>query len=376
MKRRLVWSLFLFLLLGCFGLTASAAELSLPEEFEQAVETLPDGVADYLPDSFLTEEGVSEEAMTQLTSPQYLLSVVTELLGISLGGAWKLMAAILAFLVLCSFLRETGSSLENRTLCETLRLCSVGGLFLLTVGTLVGHTSEIGLYFERLNAMMRAMIPVTGTVWAMGGNVSTAAAGTASLYSFLAVCESLCAKSLLPLIGISTSLLLCNLALPDMGTGSFLSAVKKIYTVGSGLVMTLLVASLATQTAVGTAADSTGAKAAKFVSATVIPVVGGSVGDTLRSVASSITYVKSVVGVSGILFVALLVLPVFLDLLVTRLLFLLGSGAADLLGCEREGKLLSEVGIVYGMMIAVVAMTAVMFIFSFVIFLQTAVAIG
>ncbi|MBO5904569.1 MAG: hypothetical protein J6Q64_04245, partial [Clostridia bacterium] len=92
--------------------------------------------------------------------------------------------------------------------------------------------------------------------------------------------------------------------------------------------------------------------------------------------ASGVEYVKSVVGVSGILFVLLLLLPILIELLLTRLAFLLGSGAAELLGCDREGKLLGEIGSVFGTMISVVAMSAVMFILSFVIFAHTAVAIA
>ena len=351
--------------------------VAIPKEYTEAVEQLPEELLDRLPDGVREgSEENPEEALIQMSGTKYLLSVASELLGVSLSSAGKLLASIGALLVLCAILREIGENAGSGTLSSALQFCSMGCLFLILSGTLIGHVSELKLYFERMNGMMSTMIPVTGTVWAMGGNVSTASAGTATLYSILAISEGLCAKSLLPIIGISTSLVLCNLAFPDLGMGQFLSAIRKLYTVGVGFLMTLLVASLATQTAIGTAADGTGAKAAKFLSSTVIPIVGGSVGDTLRSVASGVEYVKSIVGVSGILFVILLLLPTLIRLLVSRLCFLLGSGMADLLGCSRESRLLSEMGTIYGTMVGVTSMTAIMFLLSFVIFMQTAVAIA
>ena len=356
---------------------AEETAVAIPKEYTEAVEQLPEELLDRLPDGVREgSEENPEEALIQMSGTKYLLSVASELLGVSLSSAGKLLASIGALLVLCAILREIGENAGSGTLSSALQFCSMGCLFLILSGTLIGHVSELKLYFERMNGMMSTMIPVTGTVWAMGGNVSTASAGTATLYSILAISEGLCAKSLLPIIGISTSLVLCNLAFPDLGMGQFLSAVRKLYTVGVGFLMTLLVASLATQTAIGTAADGTGAKAAKFLSSTVIPIVGGSVGDTLRSVASGVEYVKSIVGVSGILFVILLLLPTLIRLLVSRLCFLLGSGMADLLGCSRESRLLSEMGTIYGTMVGVTSMTAIMFLLSFVIFMQTAVAIA
>lgn len=354
----------------------STAASDLPEEYRAVVEELPNEILEYLPDGIGAEGNLTEDSLLEASSPGYLLSVAAELLGISLSSSLRLFAALSAILVLCALFREVGGVTGSGSLSSALRFCSVCCLFLTVSGALVGHLRELTLYFDRLNGMMGAMIPVTGTVWAMGGNVSTATAGTATLYSILAVSQALCSSSLIPMVGICTTLILCNMAFPDLGMGQFLNAVRKLYTVGVGFVMTLLVASLAAQTAIGSAADGTAAKAAKFLSSTVIPVVGGSVGDTLRTVASGVIYVKSVVGVSGILFVLLLLLPILVELLVCRLFLLLGSGGADMLGCSGESRLLSELGTVYGTMIGVVSMTGVMFVLSFVIFMQTAVAVS
>ena len=140
--------------------------------------------------------------------------------------------------------------------------------------------------------------------------------------------------------------------------------------------MTVLVFVLGAQTAIAGAADTAAARGAKLISSTVIPVVGGAVGDTLRTVAGSVSYVKSVVGVGGIVLIILLTLPPIISVLLTRTVFLLTSNLARMLGCGREGRLLDEMGNVYGTLLATVSVCSVALCVGLGIFVRCAVAIG
>jgi hypothetical protein len=80
----------------------------------------------------------------------------------------------------------------------------------------------------------------------------------------------------------------------------------------------------------------------------VIPGIGGAVGDTVRTLAGSVSYIKNVVGVGGIALIVVLTLPTLISLLLSRLVLLVTSTVAGMLGCSREGRLLSELGNIYG----------------------------
>ena len=140
--------------------------------------------------------------------------------------------------------------------------------------------------------------------------------------------------------------------------------------------MTILLALLSSQTLLGSSADSVAAKGAKMITSSVIPIVGGAVSDTLRTLSSSVQYIKSVVGVSGIVFIIILLAPTLISLFVTRVAFLIAGGVADLLGCEGESRLICELSGVSGCMIAAVSMCSVMFVFAFNIFINSTVAVG
>lgn len=355
-----------------------AGELGqMPEGYQELLGALPEEVESLLPEEIGAEDPETVgKAVEEMAGAEYLLVSVGELAGVELGRALRLFAELCGLLVLAAVFSALRGSFGSDALSNAFRFCTTTAIFAAIISLQIQHLQSVAKYFERLSALMSAMIPITGAVWAMGGNLTTASSGTATLSVFLTVCETLCAKTVLPICVLCTALALCNTLSPDMGLGRFAGAVKKIYTFFLGMIMTILTASLHSTTALTSAADTTAARAAKAVSAGVIPVVGGSVGDTLRTVAAGVQYLKSVVGVGGILFLLMLVLPVLLSLIMTRLAFLLGTGVADLLGCDNESKLLSELGTVWGCMIAVVAMSAVMFILALNIFVKTVVAAG
>lgn len=377
--KTLLWLLFAFLFSAYAVLPAFGAEdvFLIPNGFDEVQQTLPDDVRDWIPEG-MTSENTEEQgkALSEMLSLPYWISVAEESLREAMGKGVGQLAAICGLLVLASVFQTVRKSIASEALQNTVRFCTVGGLFALLLEMQYEQISGVIRFFDRLFALMAGMIPVTGTLLAMGGNVTTAAQGSATLGVFLSVAEGLCAKTVIPVCAIGTAMALCQALSPDFALRGVASALRKTYTFTLGFIMTLLCFLLSSQSTLCAAADSTGARAAKLLSGMAIPVVGSSVGDTLRTVAGSVQYLKSIVGIGGIAFVLLLLLPTLLSLLITRLVFLLGSGFSEILGCDVEGKLLSELGGVWGMLIAVVAMCSVMFIFALSIFVRIAVAAG
>ena len=77
-----------------------------------------------------------------------------------------------------------------------------------------------------------------------------------------------------------------------------------------------------------------------------------------------------------VLLLMLSFLPIFLSVLLNRLVFLLGGAMAKLMGCEGEEKLLSELSSVYGYFLAVIASLFVTVTFSVTLFAHCATAGG
>ncbi len=376
MNSKRIWGFVLTVCALCVILTLPAmAESELPKEYYDMLGELPDEVADKLPDAMYSQSSESVgEALVELVDTENMFAFIGELAGNGIGDALGVTARLCGILVISAILSALRDSLKSDALASALRFCTSCVLFASVAGLIYEQIHMVELYFERINSLMLAMIPVTGAVWAMGGNVATAASGSGTLYVFMAVSENICAASIVPVSCICAALALCRCLSPSINLQGIASGIKKCYTFILGLIMTLLIALLSAQTALSAAADTTAARAAKMVTSSIIPVVGGSVSDTLRTVASGVQYMKSVVGVGGIAMILILLLPTLVSLLFTRLAFIISGCAAELLGCESESRLMVDLGGVWGCMIAVVSMTSVMFILAMSIFIKTTVA--
>jgi stage III sporulation protein AE len=169
---------------------------------------------------------------------------------------------------------------------------------------------------------------------------------------------------------------LCDAISDEMKMGRMLVAVKKIYAFFLGTIMTVLLSSLSAQTAISASADTTASRTARMLSGNFIPMVGGSIGETLRTVGGSVAYLKNVLGIGGIIMIGYILLPVGCSVLFMRVAFLLGSGVAELLGCSNEARFLGNLGEVYGSMLAVISGVSVMFILALCVFMKTVIAVA
>jgi hypothetical protein len=163
------------------------------------------------------------------------------------------------------------------------------------------------------------------------------------------------------------------------GEGSLsgiVGSIKHTLTFIFGLCGTLLMASLASQHVIAAAGDNAGARAVKFLAGNMIPVVGSTVGDTLRTLAASVKLLRSTVGIAGILTLALLLLPFLIELLLTRLALNSAAAFGEMMGCKNLVKLSREIASLYGYLIAAAAMASVLCVLSLTLFAVGSTAIG
>lgn len=368
--------LFFVLLLGCcFSVNAEETSASLPEDvWEDFGASVPDEAAQYFSNGAFEDEESYFSAIEGMTSPKNIALILLELFGIEIGAAFGLLLLLMGVTLVSSVLSAVSQQSGSASLKAVMRFCSLGGIFCSSGYIFYSHFERIEEFFGRLSVFINGMIPVTASIWALGGNVTTASAGSATLYCFLTVLEKLWAASAVPIFAVLLTLGFCDVLCGELKTGRVVGTVKRIYGFFLGLSMTVLLSSLAAQTMLTSVADSVSARAGRLVSSTVIPIVGGNLGEALRTVASSVIYLKSIFGIGGIIIVALITLPTAISLLLTRFVFGIASTFADILGCEEESKLLACFSDAYGCVLAVVVGAGMMFVLSFCIFMKTAVA--
>lgn len=377
--RALALCAVIWIVLLAFSFSAFATEEQAgitDEEWGEFLDAVPPEALEYFPNG---EPGAVEEysdAVGEMVSPSYIVDVVFDMLGVEVGGAFKLLFLLVGVILISALISALSKMADNPTLRAVMRYCSLGAVFASVVYVFYEHFERLEIFFERITAFFNGMIPITASIWALGGNVTTASAGSATLYCFLNVFERLWAASAIPVTTLVIMLGFCNVLCSDLKTCRIVGSIKKIYGFFLGISMTLLLSSLAAQTVLCAVADSAAARTGRLVSSTLIPVIGGNLGEALRTVASSVVYLKGIFGVGGIIVIALLTLPMALTILLARFAFGISSAFADILGCEEESKLLSVFSDAYGCVLAVVCGVGMMFVLALCIFMKTAVAVA
>ncbi|MBR4037370.1 MAG: hypothetical protein IKJ02_02300, partial [Tidjanibacter sp.] len=102
------------------------------------------------------------------------------------------------------------------------------------------------------------------------------------------------------------------------------------------------------QTSITSRADSLSMRALRFAASKSVPVVGSLASDAVSAVAESLALVKGTVGWGGVIIIAVLTLPVVLNVLLTRMGVVVSAVAADVLGLEREKRILEEIAGLFG----------------------------
>ena len=353
----------------------------LPEaigrEFESILSGLPEALKEKLPSGLFSDEQSSVDgAVEEMLTPSFVWQAVCDAVGLHLGDAVRLLVQVCCVLVLSSLFLAMRRALRTEASGRMVQIISSAAILTLVVGEQNLLFLDLREYFSSLSLLAGSMIPMMGALYAIGGNLGGAATGSAMMSIFLAVSELVGGKLLIPTVGICMAFSVVPVIAPTLNLRSLLSCIKRCFTFALGFMTMLLSALLAMRSGLAAKADSVGARTVKYVASSIIPVVGGSIADSLRTVGAGVEYLRTTLGVAGILLIVLLLLPFLVSVILMRLALILSASAAEMLGCDTEAKLLGELVGVYGYILAVSSMCAVMFIFALTILVRTASVIG
>lgn len=375
--KRILVAILALLFLIQMPLFVNAEDQDVPSEYQDILDSIPDDVAELLPDGlFSSDMSEVEGAVGEMTSWDYIWETLLDLIGLNIGELIGIFATLTGLLLLCSLLSMLRSSIKNEQLSSIFPLITS----IIVSAAILSVTREplqrIDLFFEQMKTMINTMSPAICSLYAMGGNVSVAIVQNYGMIMFLSIFENVCVIALESILGICISLAVASAFMPNINLKPLSDAIKKVFTFFVGLAMLVFSTVISAQTVLASKADSLGTNTAKMFLRQFIPLVGGTVGDSLKTVGASIEYLRSTVGISIIVIFILLVLPTLITIAGTRLSFIASNAIAGLIGCEKEGKLLSEMASIYGYVLAIACICSIGFLFLITVFVRCTSALG
>ena len=289
--------------------------------------------------------------------------------GDALQSAGVSFASLLGILVLCSLLHALRRLSETTALSEACAFVTAIALSGVSYSLLSDLFESTGQALTAFTEYLSSLLPVSASLLLAGGNASAAAASSAGFSLFLSV------VSLLPFLQISFALS-CASALPGTVT---LSPISSLLRNTSGLLLAFLFSLLGflltMQTSIASAADSAVFRTVRFASGIFIPVIGASLGDAARTIAGSVSVIKGTVGAAGVVVTLAILLPPLLRLFAHRLLLSLCGALAKMLGCEKEGQLLSELGSTLSVLLGLLAGAEAVALLYLSVFVKTGASV-
>lgn len=318
-------------------------------------DALPESVKDQLSDIDIdSPEGLDSEKI----GLKYVFGKIVDSVSEKYKVPFASGCTLLAVLLLGS---AAGSSFKgNKALRYALCAAMISASAIPVSGTIISAAEAL----KSAGVFMLAFVPAFTAILCASGKTLTAAGYSAVMLAVSEGISWLCSFVLVPLSGVQLSLGIGGALMPDISTDSIIKTIKKISNWFLGLASTVLLGVLSIQTSISSASENLSAKTAKFIVGTTVPVVGNAVSEALSTVKGCINLLRSSVCVYGIIAVALIILPLIIELLLWRISASVCSSAADVLSQPEAAGMLKAVDSAVSFIIGIIILTFVLFIIS------------
>lgn len=362
----------------CLMLPVSAeetsAELYTADEFhaEAILDSLPDTVRRTLPDGDI----FSTEGFFNGFTAEYFFTLIKNTVFGSLSSVSEMLSQTLGLVIVSAALSALKGVVRSDSLSALFEFLSGLCMMLTLYGTVSSLVGTVRLFLTRLTVLINAMVPVMIAIGCAGGNLTSSAVSANAMMLGVTFVESLAASGLFPVLKLCFGLGIVSGLGSGLRLGGISKTVRGIFTFILGLISAVISAVMTFQSSIAVRADSLSMRAVKFAAAKAIPVAGDIASGAVTAVAGSLSLVKSTVGFVGIIIIAVLTLPVTVSVLLNRLCVVIACTVSDILGLEREKRMLEEVSGLLGFLAAVCVIAALMFVYALTLFVSSAVALG
>ncbi len=214
---------------------------------------------------------------------------------------------------------------------------------------------------DQMTSFMYAVIPALMGMLAASGGVVTAAVVSPFMLGATAAVGTLVKTTVMPLLLMSVTLSLVGEVSQRRQLSRLAGLLKWAAMTLLGLAATVFVALAGMRGGLASVSDGAAAKAVKFLSGNMVPVVGKVFGDALDLVATSSLLVRGALGAFGLATLAVVCLFPVMKMTAIMLMFRIAAAITQPLGDSRVSDCLDELGGALSSLCVCVATVGMMF---------------
>lgn len=349
--------------LSFFSFPVSAQESVYEQEYKAAgIAEIKDAL-DETTRSFFEESGLDPEDYnwTRKLTEKGFFSQFLAFIGSGFSAPLKAGVYIVSIILICaafSCFSPENSAMKVALYAAVIAVCSF-------VANDIWQSISISISaVKSCSSFMIVFVPVFAGVVVLSGAPVTAASMSGLLLGAAEGVSAVCSFFVVPLMGCYTAVSISCAVSDFAAKWNIADILKKVSVWGLSLVSTVFVGILTIQTTVNTAADNLTLKTARFVLGTTVPVVGGALSEAVGTVASSLSLLRSSVGIYGVVALAAILLPCIMQLLMWRLVLNVTAGVSEMFDVGKIAAVLKAADGTISVLLGVMLTVAAMFIIS------------
>ena len=360
MRKLVLIILFCF----AFSLGVKAEETDLyGEQYEiSGAEEIKDFLDDETKD-FLEKNNLDPKNPDWVNSlsQENIFSHIIEFVKSGAKAPAKAAAAIMGIILITAAVTSFGDPSGRFAPALFAATLAVAGIVAADIWGVISSTAEA---LRGTSYFMISFIPVFVGIVSLSGGVITSASMGALLIGGAEAVSSLASFFVLPAMGSYLSISICSTVSPVLNGANIGAAIKKVTLWTLSFVTTLFLGILSIQTAVNSSADSVSIRTARFILGSSVPFAGNTLAEALTTVTASVSLLKTSVGIYGVVALAVMFIPVILELILWRITLLLTGTVATAFSLPKISGLLKAVDDMISLLLAAVLLIAGMFIIS------------
>lgn len=272
-----------------------------------------------------------------------------------------IMIKLIILAVLCAILRN----LQSSFLSESVGEIAFYACYAIVISVvLVSFNSALELSVDVIDKMvgfMYATIPALITLLVSGGNITSGGIFQPALIMVTEVSATLIKTIFIPLIFLSTVLLIINNISDKVQISKLAGFIKQISGWSLGLILTVFVAIVSIQGSLGAVIDGVASKTAKYAIGIAIPVAGKYLADAAETVIGCTLLLKNAAGVAAMMGVIAICIGPILKIAVIVVIYKLTAALVEPIADKRISACVGEVGNAMMFVLGVSASVAFMF---------------
>ena len=308
-------------------------------------------------------------------SSKNIFRMIFDVAKASLAENFAPIMGMIAICLLCACIKAMTSDFLSSSIKGAIDFVSVLVCLQVVLLPTISMFKEVYLVLKDSNVFFSAFIPVYGTAAISAGQPVTGSVYMGMLMGASQVITSLCTNQFIPILAVFLTLSVGGTIYKNFSVSSVMSTVKKTFLILLSVTLILFNGVLSLQTFVSKPADTVALKAGKLLVSSAIPVVGGAVSDAVSTVYSSLSLLKSAIGVFGILAICVIFLPILTQCILYRISMGLCKIISGLFGERTLDDCLSSVGNCIDIVIAIIAAFICLFIAAILVLITAGGAI-